>query len=220
MKLLTKEVEDAHNKAVLQGVTIGGIAGLIGGWAGVLIASKRWAGVRNLTLPMKAFLVTSTGTFTGIVAADHGSRSFERSQRQDMEFLEDRENRLRQQELAEMSIRDRVFEFARREKYKIVGLTWIASMAGSFALVSRSPYLSGPQKIVQARVYAQGLTLAVLCATAAFEISDQRKGRGIADAVRARSKKDKNSPDDLWKDMVDAEEHRMHDQEEKVKNKQ
>lgn len=207
------------SRAVLQGVTIGGIAGLIGGWAGVLVASKRWAGVRNLTLPMKAFLVTSTGTFTGIVAADHGSRSFEKSQRQDIEFLEDRESRLRKEELAQMSVRDRIFEFARQEKYKIVGLTWLASMFGSFALVSRSPYLTGPQKIVQARVYAQGLTLAVLCATAAFEISDQRKGRGIADAVRAKAKKDKNTNDDLWKDMVDAEEHRIHDKEEaKVKN--
>ncbi|KAF3483214.1 mitochondrial hypoxia responsive domain-containing protein [Arthroderma uncinatum] len=218
MKLLTKELEEAHNKAVLKGVTIGGIAGLVGGWAGVLVASKRWAGVRNLTLPMKAFLITSTGTFTGIIAADHGSRTFDLGQRQEVGFLQDRETRLRKEELAEMSVRDRVFEFARKEKYKIVALTWVASMVGSFALVSRSPYLSGPQKIVQARVYAQGLTLAVLCATAAFEIADQRQGRGIADAVRAKTKKDKNSPDDLWKDMVDAEEHRIHDKEIKAKH--
>lgn len=48
-------------------------------------------------------------------------------------------------------------------------------MVGSFILVGRNPYLTGKQKIVQARVYAQGLTLAVIVSLAAFEISDRQK---------------------------------------------
>ena len=59
-------------------------------------------------------------------------------------------------------------------------------MVGSFVLVSRNPGLTGQQKLVQARVYAQGLTLGVLCASAAFEISDQRRGRGILDSKKQR----------------------------------
>jgi hypothetical protein len=73
-------------------------------------------------------------------------------------------------------------------------------------------------------VYAQGLTLAVLVASAAFEISDQRKGRGLLDAAKkgkktAGEKEAAPTPTpaavhdpqsgDLWKDMVAAEEERL-----------
>ncbi|KAL5366369.1 hypothetical protein BJX96DRAFT_182504 [Aspergillus floccosus] len=220
MKLLTKEEEDAHYRQVVKGGTIGGMLGLVGGLAGVMAAARRYHTIRNLTLPMKAFLVTSTGTFVGIVAADSSSRSFEAERNQQLQWYEDREQRLRHSEVAGMSFIDRALIWARREKYKIVGATWVASMIGSFVIVGRNPYLSGQQKIVQARVYAQGLTLAVLVASAAFEISDQKKGKGILDApkpadgapaekVQAAPVAEENQGGDLWKDMVAAEEERL-----------
>ncbi|GLI73892.1 replication factor C, subunit RFC4 [Penicillium ochrochloron] len=222
MKLLTKEEEDAHYRSVVKGGTIGGLLGLAGGAAGVMLAARRYHTIRNLTIPMKAFLVTSSGTFVGIIAADHASRDFEKQQNATKMWYENREDRLHAEELRGLSFTDRAVAFARREKYKIVGATWIASMIGSFVLVGRNPYLSGQQKIVQARVYAQGLTLAVLCASAAFEISDQRKGRGLLDAAKKGKKQqleDAAEPapvhagnkdqGDLWKDMVAAEEQRL-----------
>jgi hypothetical protein len=206
--------------AVVRGGTVGGILGLAGGFAGVAFASRRYHTIRSLTLPMKAFLVTSTGTFFGIISADHASRSYEAARNQDLQWLENREERLRREELAQMSFKDRVFSWAREEKYKIIGVTWIASIVGSFVLVGRNPYLTGQQKIVQARVYAQGLTLAVMCASAAFEIHDQRKGQGILEAAkkgRGASKEaaqqqphhERYEGEDLWKDMVAAEEQKM-----------
>lgn len=93
-------------------------------------------------------------------------------------------------------------------------------MIGSFVLVSRNPFLSGQQKLVQARVYAQGLTLSVLCASAAFEISDQRRGRGMLDSkdeqVAQQAEAAESVPahhsskdeGDLWKEMVASEEQR------------
>jgi hypothetical protein len=210
------------NSSVVKGGTIGGLLGLAGGAAGVMLAARRYHTIRNLTIPMKAFLVTSSGTFVGIIAADHASRDFEKQQNATKMWYENREDRLHAEELRGLSFTDRAVAFARREKYKIVGATWIASMIGSFVLVGRNPYLSGQQKIVQARVYAQGLTLAVLCASAAFEISDQRKGRGLLDAAKRDKKQqleDAAEPapvhagnkdqGDLWKDMVAAEEQRL-----------
>lgn len=118
-----------------------------------------------------------------------------------------------------MSFQDRAFNFFREEKYKIIGITWVASIIGSFVIVGRNPYLTGQQKIVQARVYAQGLTLAVMCASAAFEIHDQRKGQGILEAAkkgREANKEIAQQPhheryegEDLWKDMVAAEEQKL-----------
>lgn len=171
---------------------------------------------------MKAFLVTSSGTFLGIIAADHASRDFEAQHNAKRQWYENREERLRAEEARSLSMTDRVVAFARREKYKIVTATWIASMVGSFALVSRNPYLSGQQKIVQARVYAQGLTLGVFCASAAFEMSDRRRGQGLLEAAKKNkelAKSDVAEPPvvhnknqeegDLWKEMVAAEEQRL-----------
>lgn len=56
-------------------------------------------------------------------------------------------------------------------------------MGIALGLVGRNPYLSRAQKLVQARVYAQGLTLAVLVATAAFEVGDAKKGQGRWETV-------------------------------------
>ncbi|KAJ5771407.1 uncharacterized protein N7511_003458 [Penicillium nucicola] len=219
MKLLTKEQEDAHYRSVVRGGTIGGIAGLAGGVAGVLLASRRFHTIRNLTIPMKSFLVTSSGTFVGIIAADHASRDYEAQNNAERQWYDSREERLRSEEYRGLTFTDRAAAFARREKYKIISATWIASMVGSFVLVSRNPGLTGQQKLVQARVYAQGLTLGVLCASAAFEISDQRRGRGILDSKKPKGAKvEEESPShqgssiqdgDLWKDMVAAEEQRL-----------
>ncbi|KAL2865374.1 HIG1 domain-containing protein [Aspergillus lucknowensis] len=228
MKLLTKEEEDAHYRSVVKGGSIGTALGLAGGFAGVMLASRRYHTIRNLTLPMKAFLVTSSGTFVGIIAADNASRNFEASRNEERQWYENREERLRRQELAGMTYVDRALAWARRERYTIVGVTWLASMVGSFALVGRNPYLSRAQKIVQARVYAQGLTLAVLVTTAAFEISERRKVRrenaarvkgAAAGATAAGAVADVKSSEaqsgrgqeggELWKEMVAAEEDRL-----------
>lgn len=57
-------------------------------------------------------------------------------------------------------------------------------MGLAMTIVGRNPYLTGAQKLVQARVYAQGLTLAVLVATAAFEIGDANKGEGRWETIK------------------------------------
>lgn len=191
--------------------------GLLGGAGGVLAASRRYATIRHLTLPMKSFLVTSSGTFLGIISADNASRSFEMQRNAERQWYENREKYLHDQETKGMSFMDRAVALARQEKYKIIGVTWVASMVGSFMLVGRNPYMSGSQKIVQARVYAQGLTLAVLVASAAFEISDQKKGKGIMNADKSgapssavtKDEKVAEEQGDLWKDMVAAEEERL-----------
>ncbi len=95
-------------------------------------------------------------------------------------------------------------------------------MALSLGLVGRNPYLSTAQKLVQARVYAQSLTIAVLIASAAFEIADQRKGEGRWETVRIIDPNDPehkhvidkkvekkeeskgNQSDDQWKGMYFA----------------
>lgn len=237
MKILTKEEEAAHYRATVQGGILGGVAGLAVGAVGVYAASRRYHFFRQLTLPLKAFLVTSSGTFAGIIAADHSSRGFEMEQNPIALEYRQREQSLQEAENAGKTFTQRAMEFGRKERYKIVGASWIASMFTAFAIVNRNKYLTGPQKLVQARVYAQFLTLGVLVASAAFEISDQRNSEGRFETVRYVDPKDpehkrmlekqverdgvghdsQSDGDSLWKDMVAAEEERMKQREEEEK---
>ena len=60
-----KEEEKAHYNETVKGGTIGGLAGLAVGALGVYAAGARYPAFRQLTLPLQAFLVTSSGTFAG-----------------------------------------------------------------------------------------------------------------------------------------------------------
>ena len=232
MKILTKEQEAAHYNETLKGGTVGGFGGLALGTLGVMAASRRYAFFRGLTLPLRAFLITSAGTFGGIIAADHWSRAYEKaSNPKDVEFHQREKERI-QRENAGKTFTERAMEFGRKERYKIVAGSWIASMLAAFSIVNRNKYLSGQQKLVQARVYAQFLTLGVLVASAAFEISDSRNETGRYETVKYIDPKDPehkrmltrqqeiprgDAGDELWKDMIKDEEERIREREEDEK---
>jgi len=76
-------------------------------------------------------------------------------------------------------------------------------MAIALGIVGRSPYLTTQQKLVQARVYAQGVTVAVLIATAIFEIGDRNKGEGRYETIQIV---DPNDPE--HKHLIDKKVHK------------
>ncbi|KAL8942543.1 MAG: hypothetical protein Q9216_001587 [Gyalolechia sp. 2 TL-2023] len=235
MKVLTKEEEEAHYRETLKGGIGGGIAGLGLGAAGVWAAAARYPAFRALTVPLRAFLVTSSGTFAAIISADHYSRAFEKTRNPEDQF-EDSAARARAEARAQQTTYERFMNFGKENRYKIVGGSWIASMALALTIVGRSPYLSTTQKLVQARVYAQSLTIAVLILTAVFEIGDRNNEEGRWETVKYIDPDDpehkklvekkvhheRYAGEDQWKDMVAAEEQRekaradaIHEQEER-----
>jgi hypothetical protein len=200
MKILTKEEEQAHYNATVKGGTIGGVIGLavvrpsypsrihtkaniLQGGAAAVAANARFHTFRNLTLPMKAFLVSSTSTFCAIIAADRSSRGFESSRDPARHYRDRTTSELEQLRKSEPLLQ-RVKDWGRENRYSIVTASWVASMGVALGLVGRDPYLSRSQKLVQARVYAQGLTIAILLATALLEVGDARKGQGRWETVK------------------------------------
>lgn len=145
-------------------------------------ANRRFHAFRSLTLPLKAFLVTSSATFAAIISADRASRKFE-DDRDPQRKYRDRASSDLEAVKQNESTMQKLKDWGREHRYPIVATSWVASMGIALGLVSRNPYLSTAQKLVQARVYAQGLTLAVLVATAAFEIGDANKGKGRWETV-------------------------------------
>jgi len=233
MKILTKEEEAAHYNATVRGGLIGGGLGLIVGGAVVYASHKRFPTFRSLTLPMKTFLVTSSATFAAIVNADRASRSFEWARDPQRQYRDRATSDLEAVKATESSFQ-RFKDWGRENRYPIVTASWVASMGIALGLVGRNPYLTRAQKLVQARVYAQGLTLAVLIATAAFEVGDASKGKGRWETVMIL---DPNDPEhkhmiekrihheayegeDLWRDMVAAEERKIAERKSAVKQQE
>jgi len=228
MKVMSPEEEKAHYNQVLKGGFIGGTAGLAAGVGGVMFAARRYPAFRQLTLPFRAFLVTSSGTFGAIINADRFSMAFQKA-KDPMANYQDASSRAQQIVRENTTAYKRFMDWGRENRYSIVFASWIASMGVAMALVSRAP-MSTSQKVVQARVYAQGLTLAVLIASALFEVNDAKKGGGRWETIKVvdpndpehkhliekRVHKEEYEGQDLWMDMVEAEEKRLKAKQERM----
>ncbi|KAF9875911.1 mitochondrial hypoxia responsive domain containing protein [Colletotrichum karsti] len=222
MKVLSKEEEEEHYKVVVKGGLIGGTLGLGVGLAGVMLASRRYQAFRSLTLPFRSFLVTSSATFGAIVQADRASILFGK-EKDPMFGYQDATARAVAEARANETTMQKFVAWGRENRYSIVFTSWLASMGVAFALVNRNKYLSGAQKLVQARVYAQGLAVVMLVVTAAFEMNDAKTGSGRWETVmiidpedpehkhliEKKIHKEEYEGQDLWKDMVAAEERRI-----------
>ncbi|KAF2204352.1 mitochondrial hypoxia responsive domain-containing protein [Delitschia confertaspora ATCC 74209] len=231
MKVITKEEEQRHYNAVVKGGLAGSAVGLVLGGAGVFAATRRFPAFRSLTVPFRAFLVASTSTFCGIIQADRSSAAYDiannpEKKRYQEEMIE-REQMLEQGKTSFQRLK----EWAEDNRYPIVFACWLASMGGSFAMVNRNKYLSGAQKLVQARVYAQGLTLAVLLASFALETKDATQGKGRWETIKVldpndpehkhmiekKIHKERYAGEDQWREMVEAEEARINARKEAAK---
>jgi Hypoxia induced protein conserved region len=201
MKILTKEEEAAHYNATVTGGLLGGGAGLVLGAGAVYAASARYPAFRSLTLPMKAFLTTSSATFAAIVSADKYSRNFESKRHGEQNYKDANQTAIDDYE-ARKSRFQRAKDWGKENRYSIVFGSWVASMGTAWTIVGRDPYLTTAQKLVQARVYAQGLTVAVLIASAAFEIGDANKGVGRWETIKVL---DPNDP--THKHLIDKRIH-------------
>lgn len=227
MKVLTKEEEAAHYNATIKGGSIGGVVGTAIGAAAVAGASRRYASFRALTVPFRAFLVASTGTFIAVIAADRASAAYDIEHTPEKKRAIEREREREALLESNKTVVQRAKEWASENRYPLLFGFWIASMAGSWQMVNRNRYLSGSQKLVQARMYAQGATLAALLTSFAFEGTDAAKGRGRWETIKVL---DPNDPEhkhmiekrvhhesypgeDQWREMIEAEEERLKERE-------
>lgn len=197
--------------ATVKGGIGGGLAGLVAGGVGIFAANARYPAFRALSIPFRAFILTSTSTFSGnvqicqtirsesqvsnvnaaVIAADRYSRAFEKARHSDSDYRNQSEV-LESQLSGQKPVNERIKNWVSEQRYPIVFGSWVASMAIALGLVGRNPYLTGQQKLVQARVYAQTLTLAVLVASFALESNDLRKGKGRWETVKVL---DPNDPE-------------------------
>jgi len=222
MKILTQEEKDANYRETLKGGVVGGALGFAAGSAAVWWASKRFPTFRGLTIQFRAFIAVSTGTFGSIIVADRFSARYEIHRNKARLALLQHVSEYDKYE-AQKPFTQRAKDWAGEHRYSIVFVSWLASMGVSLALVRRNPYLTTAQKLVQARVYAQGLTVATLLGSFAVEARDATLKKGRWETIKVldpadplhqrliekRIHHERYEGEDQWMEVIAAEEQRM-----------
>lgn len=145
--------------------------------------------------------MTLTLDFTAVIAADRASAKYDIENNPEKKREIERERNREELYNANKTAMQRSKEWASENRYPLLFGFWVVSMAGSWIAVNRSP-MAASQKLVQARMYAQGLTLSALLASFAFEGNDAAKGKGRWETIKVL---DPNDPE--HKHMIEKKIH-------------
>ncbi|PWN52341.1 hypothetical protein IE53DRAFT_385208 [Violaceomyces palustris] len=185
---------EAQYNAALSAAFKGSTTGFAVAGPAAYIMHRQWPAFRALTLPIKAFFVVSASIATGVIAADKAGIAFDQDHYTDRGAAVSRRYRtVEEKEWAELPARDRILTWTKDNKFGVVAGSWVTSMLGTFAYINTQP-LSFAQKLVQARVWAQGLTLISLVSMAAIT--------QIPSAGDRLLEQRQHASDHSWKDFV------------------
>ncbi|KAH9894457.1 hypothetical protein C8Q73DRAFT_695626 [Cubamyces lactineus] len=203
MKLVSKEELDAQQHATI----IGGLKGFAGGLAFALPASyvlhRRWHYYRALPPSLKALGVILVAVPSFVISAEHAGQRFEEERWTGAGKAELDAVQARQKAKWEtMTTGQKISDFAKRHEYGIILTSWATALVGSFTYIMRDPYQSTPQKIVQARMWAQGLTIGIIIAAGVLTHSQRAKKYDEEEDHRIHH----IAPDHSWRDILEQEE--------------
>jgi hypothetical protein len=119
-----------------------------------------------------------------VISADRASSAYDIEHTPQKKAALERERERENLIEGNKTVFERSKEWATANRYPLLFGFWVASMAGSWAIVNRNRYLSGAQKLVQARMYAQGATLTALLTSFALEGADAAKGEGRWETIK------------------------------------
>ncbi|CAK7901926.1 respiratory supercomplex factor 2, mitochondrial [[Candida] anglica] len=193
MKILSDEEKNAHWNVVLKEGAKGCVVGAaisVGLFA--FVKHRHPVRYRSMSGSIKAAMFAMPTISMGAFFADEGSVDFDRHVYQS-DYLKQRE----EEELAQwnkLSTGDKAFSKLNDNKYKVIIGAWAASLYGSWKLVDRDTIMTKSQKAVQARVYAQAITVVLLLGTILMSMHE------------AELKKDQPAPVPEWKRFLEEQE--------------
>ncbi|KAF9110125.1 hypothetical protein BGX27_006757 [Mortierella sp. AM989] len=162
--------EDKNHLITVAAAKGAGLALIAGGL--IAVSGSRYSKTyQTLSRPMKTFLLGSGTAATSILFGDHARVQYE--DRQLLRHLDDEaadaaraEIRAQRGWLAEVNYQ------IRENRNMVVGVAWATCMAGSLGYTFSKKGLTTTQRIVTARMYAQGFTILTMMAVAAIELTE------------------------------------------------
>ncbi|KAF8634790.1 hypothetical protein AX15_000706 [Amanita polypyramis BW_CC] len=207
MKPLTEQQirdhEAASRRGAVEGVVVGTAAATSAGW----YLNRRWIAYRNLPLTLK-FLggVIIVAPLLAIQAERRGLE-YDRSQWDGaiVQMLEGRQER-EQEAWQKLSTKEKITTWAAQHQYTIILGGWASSLCVAGTLIWRDRYQTPAQKIVQARMWAQGLTIGLLIVAGALTHSQKQARLNHA------------QPDHSWAEVLEQHEKERLEAEERTKS--
>lgn len=159
--------EAQYNYALKAGAQ-GLLGGLAGAWGIGWWLNRSYAHVRNLPFSFKVTCVVVSGLGIGVIAADKAGIHFDQMHYKDQSAVLGR-TAVSERDAAwnRLSTFDKSLTWAKDHKMSVVLGSWLGSMGLSWLYIQSQP-LTFAQKLVQARVWAQGLTVASMVGMAAL----------------------------------------------------
>lgn len=165
MKFATEEELAGHHAATVKGAIEGVVAGLGISLPACYYFHRTSPSFRNLPPHLKALGVILIVAPLYAIQAERRGVEFDQSTWTGAGQRElKREELEEQQRWKALSLSQRAKEWATQNQYKVILGTWAVGMAAAGTLVWRNRHQSVPQKVVQARMWAQGLTIGVMVA--------------------------------------------------------
>ncbi|KIJ62253.1 hypothetical protein HYDPIDRAFT_114736 [Hydnomerulius pinastri MD-312] len=197
MKIVTQEEVQAHNSATIRGATEGFLGSAAFAVPASFVLHRRWAYYRSLPLPLKVAGVVMLIAPAVSIQAERRGLEFDKASWTGAGRMElDRVAAEEDARWNTLSTGEKFRDWATRHQYSIIIGSWALSMAVAGAIISRDKYQSLPQKVVQARVWAQGLTIGVLIAAGALTHQNRQ------DAVSMR----RAPTDHSWQTFLEEQE--------------
>ncbi|KAK9331194.1 hypothetical protein V1520DRAFT_338556 [Lipomyces starkeyi] len=119
-------------------------------------------------------------------------------------------------EFSNLSTSEKVKAFASKNRLSLIFGAWLASLGVSGYVVSRDKLMTRAQKIVQARMYAQGLTIVLIVATAITTLTGKNEPEYVPDPNdkhhhlihNPHANHHRNEVDEHWKMILEEEQGR------------
>lgn len=174
MKLLTKEEIEAHRSHTLSGGIQGCVAGLAVSALMFKFLPRRYPSFNpaRMTWSIKTALFITPPTLLTAICAEEASNNFDATMYSSGSSSKDAIEE--HQRWKNLPLKDKLVEGLSNNKYKIITGAWAASLYGAWVLVDRDPIMTTAQKAVQARMYAQFITVALLLASVGLSMYEAK----------------------------------------------
>lgn len=165
MKILSKEEIQDHARYTTKGAIFGCTVGLALSALGFKFLPKRFPNFQPTKLPwsIRTALFIAPPTLLTVIGAEEASNKFDNlmySAQYDQSI-----QREHAKEWAKLSLDQKFFNWFDNNKYKLITTIWAGSLWGSWHLINKDKIMTKAQKTVQARMYAQFITVLLLLAS-------------------------------------------------------
>lgn len=190
MKVLTSDEIELHNQAAHMGMLKGALVGSCVSIAGMGLAKWRYKNMLKLSnWQIKTALFISPIAFGASFWGEESSTKFGKQLYSGDAMKEEKLEEIRKWN--SLTLEQKTFHTLNENKFSVLFGAWVATLYGSWRHINKDKYMTQAQKIVQARMYAQFLTIVLIFGVLGITYYDQIVNPQDFEEVNQESRLDK-----------------------------